>query len=78
MSRYPTFLRHFDSIVEALLEDLMKKNIVTGPTGESQRLTKSRSIFRRVFSQRSVRGRVTNPGRDPESHHSAGGNIENV
>ncbi|KAK4782444.1 hypothetical protein SAY86_016546 [Trapa natans] len=72
MSRYPTFLRHFDNIVEALLEDLMKKNIVNRPTGGSQRLTKSRSLFHRVFSQRSVRSRATtsNSGCDPESQRS--------
>ncbi|XP_031405550.1 uncharacterized membrane protein At3g27390-like isoform X1 [Punica granatum] len=78
ISRYPTFRRRFDSLVEVLLEDLAKKNSVSRPTSESQRLSKSRSIFRRVFSQRSFRGRATNPGCDQEQQQSVDGNIENV
>ncbi|KAJ8531103.1 hypothetical protein K7X08_025834 [Anisodus acutangulus] len=60
ISRYPTFRRRFDGSIKIILEELVKKN---GDSRKSEdleplNLSRSKSMFARVFGQKSVRNRT--------------------
>ncbi|KAF5746916.1 hypothetical protein HS088_TW06G01092 [Tripterygium wilfordii] len=67
VSRYPTFRRHFDSLVKTLSEDLAKKDGGSSSLNGPQRVSRSKSAFARMFSSNSFKGRSNNNGSDQES-----------
>lgn len=79
ISRYPTFRRHFDTLVKILSEDLAKKNFESKSTkGEPQKFTKSRSLFVRLLSQKSFKSKTKDPGSGQEPEQVAARDIEAV
>ncbi|XP_030544772.2 uncharacterized membrane protein At3g27390-like [Rhodamnia argentea] len=67
ISRYPTFRRRFDTLVKRLSEDLAKRNIGSKSSGGSQSISRSKSAFVRIFSQKSFKGEKANDGSVQES-----------
>lgn len=66
ISRYPTFRRRFDSLVKKLSEELSKQNGLCQLTNGSRSLSRSRSAFGRLFSQKSSNGKSSNRGTERE------------
>ncbi|XP_022934971.1 uncharacterized membrane protein At3g27390-like isoform X2 [Cucurbita moschata] len=68
ISRYPTFKRRSDNLVKKLSEELSKKNGFFQSTKESRSLSRSRSAFGRLFSQKSSNDKTSYRGSERESH----------
>lgn len=68
ISRYPTFRRSFDDSSKIILDELAKKNGDSRKSEDLARLTlsRSKSMFARIFSQKSFRSRTNNNGLDQE------------
>lgn len=66
ISRYPTFRRRFDSLVKKLSEELSRKKGSCHSTNGS-RLSRSRSAFGRLFSQKSSNGKTSYRGSERDS-----------
>nr|GME06970.1 uncharacterized membrane protein At3g27390 [Ipomoea batatas] len=67
VSRYPTFRRRFDSSMKIILEELGKKNEDSRRCAEPLTIPRSRSMFARIFSQKSLRGKTSYHGYDQEA-----------
>ncbi|XP_031265091.1 uncharacterized membrane protein At3g27390-like [Pistacia vera] len=65
ISRYPTYRRHFENLIETLSEDLAKKNGDSKLTDEPQKIQRSKSAFARI--QKSFKRITSNTGSDQES-----------
>lgn len=68
ISRYPTYRRRFDSSMKAILNELAAKKdgeSRTGGAAEGSSIPRSRSMFARIFSQKSLEG--SKNGSDPEA-----------
>ncbi|XP_077250601.1 putative membrane protein At3g27390 isoform X2 [Tasmannia lanceolata] len=61
ISRYPTFKRHFESLVDHLSEELAKKN-------GSRSTSRSKSGLGRILSLKSFGSRASTEGPDQEAH----------
>ncbi|EYU34768.1 hypothetical protein ABFS82_11G133400 [Erythranthe guttata] len=66
ISRYPTFRRRFDGSVKNILEELEKKNGGSRKSRASN-LPRSRSMFDRIFSQKSLKGKTSDHLSDQEN-----------
>ncbi|KAL2240590.1 uncharacterized membrane protein At3g27390 isoform X1 [Sesamum indicum] len=66
ISRYPTFRRRFESSMKNILEELAKKNGGGEKSGstEPQTVPRSKSMFARIFSQKSFKSRTNGEGPD--------------
>ncbi|KAK4392925.1 putative membrane protein [Sesamum angolense] len=66
ISRYPTFRRRFESSMKNILEELAKKNGGGEKSGstEPQTVPRSKSMFARIFSQKSFKSRTNDEGPD--------------
>ncbi|PIA51473.1 hypothetical protein AQUCO_01100365v1 [Aquilegia coerulea] len=66
ISRYPTFKRRFDDLVSSLTEELAKKNSGSHSQHGSQSVSRTKSKFMRIISQKSFRNRASNqnPGEE--------------
>ncbi|XP_048139544.1 uncharacterized membrane protein At3g27390 isoform X2 [Rhodamnia argentea] len=79
ISRYPTFRRHFDNLVDILSEDLAKKDFGSKSTKfELRKLTKSRSLFVGLLSQKSFKSKTKDTGSCQEPEQAAARDIEVV
>ncbi|KAK4409966.1 putative membrane protein [Sesamum angolense] len=69
ISRYPTFRRRFDGSMKTILDELAKKDGGSGKSSSHgpQTVPKSRSMLERLFSQKSLRGRTSDHGYDPDT-----------
>ncbi|KGN58220.1 uncharacterized membrane protein At3g27390 [Cucumis sativus] len=67
ISRYLTFRRRFDSLVKKLSEELSKKKGSCQSTNGSRSLSRSKSAFGRLFSQKSSNGKTSYRGSERES-----------
>ncbi|KAL2500216.1 hypothetical protein Adt_25766 [Abeliophyllum distichum] len=69
ISRYPTFRRRFDDSMEIILQELANKNgeHTKSSSSRPQTVPRSKSMFARVFSQKSFKSRTDNPGSDQEA-----------
>lgn len=78
ISRYPTFRRRFDSSMKNILEELAKKNGGSGKSSSSgpQTVSRSRSLFDRIFSQKSFKGRTDDNGSAQEIQMASERDIE--
>lgn len=56
ISRYPTYRRRFDTSIKRILEELARKN--GGSRSPQPVVRRSRSMFERIFSQKSFKGRT--------------------
>ncbi|RAL46907.1 hypothetical protein DM860_005186 [Cuscuta australis] len=67
ISRYPTYRRRFDSSMKAILNELAAKKDGDSRTcgAEASSIPRSRSMFARIFSQKSLDG--SKNGSDPEA-----------
>lgn len=78
VSRYPTFRRHFVTLVKKLSEDLDLKD---NNSVEDESITEPPApvkIISRIFSQRSVRRKGSVNGSDQESQKGVSQNVDNV
>ncbi|XP_026404194.1 uncharacterized membrane protein At3g27390-like isoform X1 [Papaver somniferum] len=77
ISRYPTAKRRFDVLTKSLSEELARKNFTPSTNGgrtprshslpsRSQSISRSKSSFIRIFSQKSFRNRTENSDLDRE------------
>ncbi|KAG6412790.1 hypothetical protein SASPL_125479 [Salvia splendens] len=59
ITRYPTFRRRFDDSTKCILDEIAMKNEESGKSGSRNPLPlrKSKSMFGRIFSQKSFNGR---------------------
>ncbi|XP_009590834.1 uncharacterized membrane protein At3g27390-like isoform X1 [Nicotiana tomentosiformis] len=69
ISRYPTFRRRFESSIRIILEELAKKNGDGRKSEDSgpQKVPRSKSMFVRMFSDKSFKNRNGNNGYDQEA-----------
>ncbi|KAG6390084.1 hypothetical protein SASPL_151563 [Salvia splendens] len=68
ITRYPTFRRRFDASTKCILDELARKNEGSGkPGSRSPSLQKSKSMFGRVFSKKSSKGRSSDHGDSQEN-----------
>ncbi|OIT05946.1 PREDICTED: uncharacterized membrane protein At3g27390-like [Nicotiana attenuata] len=69
ISRYPTFRRRFESSIRIILEELAKKNGDSRKSEDSgpQKVPRSKSMFVRMFSDKSFKNRNGNNGYDQEA-----------
>lgn len=78
ITRYPTFRRRFDSSTKNILEQLAKKNggSVKSSSNGTQTIVRSKSMFDRIFSQKSFKGRTNDNGSDQEAQMTSETDIE--
>lgn len=64
ISRYPTYRRRFDTSMKGILEELARKSEGSGKSGSRSPppLQKSKSMFGKIFSQKSFKGRPNDNG----------------
>ncbi|XP_071916336.1 uncharacterized membrane protein At3g27390 isoform X2 [Coffea arabica] len=67
ISRYPTFRRRFDTSMKMVVEELAKKNGESSISSGPQTVPRSKSLFVRMFSQKSSRTRTSKHGSDLEA-----------
>ncbi|KAF3444526.1 hypothetical protein FNV43_RR14218 [Rhamnella rubrinervis] len=67
ISRYPTFKRKFENLVETISEELAKKNYNGEGSNRPPRIPRSKSAFARILSQKSFRSKTSNNGSNEES-----------
>ncbi|XP_016449895.1 putative membrane protein At3g27390 isoform X2 [Nicotiana tabacum] len=69
ISRYPTFRRRFESSIRIILEELAKKNGDSRKSEDSgpHKVPRSKSMFVRMFSDKSFKNRNGNNGYDQEA-----------
>ncbi|KAL0381778.1 UNVERIFIED_CONTAM: putative membrane protein [Sesamum angustifolium] len=69
ISRYPTFRRRFDGSMKTILDELAEKDGGSRKSSSQgpQTVPKSRSMLERLFSQKSLRGRTSDHGYDPDT-----------
>lgn len=67
ISRYPTFRRRFDTSMKIVLEELAKKDGESSMSSGPQTVPRSKSMFARMFSQKSFRTRTSKHGSDQEA-----------
>ncbi|KAL8528142.1 hypothetical protein ACS0TY_005814 [Phlomoides rotata] len=78
ITRYPTFRRRFDSSTKNILEELAKKNGSSRKSSSNgpQTIRRSKSMFDRIFSQKSLKGRSSEHGSDQEAQMTSETDIE--
>ncbi|VVA17850.1 PREDICTED: membrane [Prunus dulcis] len=69
ISRYPTFRRRFENLVNAISDDLAQNDGSSKPTDGPKTIPRSKSAFAQLFSQKSFSftNKTSNHGYDPES-----------
>ena len=65
ISRFPTFKRRFASLVDAVYEDIIKKNDRSRPSSR-RKISKSQSAIGRFLSQISFKNKTGNDETDQE------------
>ncbi|CAI9111171.1 OLC1v1011332C1 [Oldenlandia corymbosa var. corymbosa] len=76
LSRYPTFKRRFDSSMEIVIEALAKNNGDSDSGTGPRAVPRSRSMFARIFSQKSFKIRTSNHGSDLEAQPSVDRDVD--